>query len=80
VVFLERDFSVSRRRLALAYGRVSIDGSQREVWVPISSTKLPGERDRCAADLGMRHRSLKNSSRSAAAPVDLFFDFVRDVS
>jgi hypothetical protein len=79
-VFLARFLGTSKRRLALAYGRVSVEGSQREVWVPISSTKLPGERDRCAADLGMRHRSLKNSSRSAAAPVDLFFDFVRDVS
>src|ERR671928_2163151 len=48
----------------------------KEVWVPISSTNTRREGSRLPTS--MRHRSLKNSSRSAA-PLDLFFDFVRDV-
>src|SRR3712207_2131916 len=31
---------------SLAYGRVGIQGSQEEVWVPLSSTNTPGTQDR----------------------------------
>jgi hypothetical protein len=69
-VLSPRFLGTSKRRLALAYGRVSVEGSQREVWVPISSTNTncPGSRQ----PTSMRQSALKNSSLSAA-PLDLFF-------
>ena len=60
---------------SLTYWRVGVVRGAREVWVPISSTNT--NRPGSMRPTSMRHRLLKNSSRSAAPP-DLFFGSYAD--